>query len=255
MNDLATEEAVEDELQRVADVESANPTFTLPWRTVATILSSPFVRVAALVPLVGYLIIYGDAFQDWFNLSSIGSSLFLSGELRLRLFYYGGLMVLTATMIYWLAAPSLIKRFTDETQLRDYFFTSARPSDIEDAIDSLRSLNANRSSGSGLEYAFREKLLQFNKLTAAKIGDEREHRSLEKMIAVAKRGVAKKNRIIEKNKFEVLAYELVRLNYRYSQGCRNFARRGSYACAVIGIFLTLIPAVETLFMVLIIDFG
>lgn len=240
-------------LDAVAE-EAENPTFELPWRRIEVVLASPFVRVTALIPVIGYLIVYGDAFQDWFKPSSIGGSLFLSGDLRLRFLYYGGLMVIFALIIYWLFAPALIRRFKDELHLRDYFYASGMPADILEAIHELEKMARSKSAGINLESTFESKLGVYIQAANLRMSGAHECATLEDLIQRAHDAAdihARDMRVIE---LKDAGHDIVRLSYRYLQGNKRVLRRMCFLFAGAGIALTLVPAVETLLMVILIDF-
>lgn len=91
----------------------------IPWSSIAGIGNSAPARLTALVPLVGYLIIYNKIIADFFFLSinsiteSVGpaSILDLFRSLKLTFLYFGLLLFGMGAIIFALSAPSRIRRY------------------------------------------------------------------------------------------------------------------------------------------------
>ncbi len=97
------------------------------WSHASFLVRSPLVRIAATVPMAGYIILFGDAFDGAFGklfdfTGALGSShLLFSSEWKLRMVYYGGLIIGASLLIYILRCPSLSKRNHSDTEAIDEF--------------------------------------------------------------------------------------------------------------------------------------
>jgi hypothetical protein len=76
--------------------------------------SGNLVRVAAFVPVLGYLIIFNDGIAQYLTFHRIAPSdpdisFFLASETRLRLIYFGLISLGLAELLYILRRPHVIK--------------------------------------------------------------------------------------------------------------------------------------------------
>ena len=95
----------------------------LTWSNSTFLIKSPLVRIAATVPLLGYVILYGDAFSEieFFSFTDrLGADGFLfDSQTKVRMLYYGGLCILISFLIYLAACPRMCKRLASVEEARD----------------------------------------------------------------------------------------------------------------------------------------
>lgn len=87
--------------------------YVIGWKHVKHLLRLPAARLTLFVPLAAYLIIYSSEFEHWFDFAKLGEPFLFSADQKLRMIYYGGICVLIANAIFWLACPALAKQYDD----------------------------------------------------------------------------------------------------------------------------------------------
>jgi hypothetical protein len=91
---------------------------SLPWSVLNTIGSSPLVRATAIVPLIGYFIVFNAHVQNFLDIliRSPGDSAhtwifpIFESQVRMILVYYGLVMVGIGSFLFQLFCPSSIRR-------------------------------------------------------------------------------------------------------------------------------------------------
>lgn len=87
----------------------------LRWDAVKGIANNDFTRVVALIPIAGYLILFNDeiaAIASFDALAGVGeddrSPFFLDGLTKLRLVFFGSILVLCSFIVYRLFRPEVL---------------------------------------------------------------------------------------------------------------------------------------------------
>jgi len=111
----------------------------MQWSHSSFLIRSPLVRAAALVPTLGYVLLYGGVFSDLFDFTgALGEHAWtLSPSTKVRFLYYGGLMVLFALGLYLWRCPEICKRLHSYEQARDEFSRIGSPHDIHLILNRL----------------------------------------------------------------------------------------------------------------------
>jgi len=229
------------------------------WTGITKLIQSPAFRASSFLPVVGYMILYGDAFQGWFEFSVLGDDLILSSSLRLHFLYWGGILIFAATMLHIKFCPSLIKRFPDEGAYIDNFIIAFSPLPVVEAVDSLAKLTDGHHSraarftnlfmpiarsvghsddefkslaGKGVSILNREELDMLNV-------------RLRYLLASSRDGLEAQNHCVS----------LIEYNHAIQRAARPKIRMATVTLAVLGILLVSFPAFETFIRILILDIG
>lgn len=112
------------------------------WSRAAILVRSPIARLAASVPLLGYLVLYGDQFQGIFSFSEGALKtevLWLDTAARTRLLYYGALLIAIAVGIYLFRCPDICRRHKNHQLAVDEFVRIGSSEDILSAIKPIPS--------------------------------------------------------------------------------------------------------------------
>ena len=123
------------------------------WRVVSLVLSSPIVKASVLVPLVGYLLIYssgenGAPHPPWLNtLGLSGEPFWFSADAKLRMMYYGGILIMSAILVYWWKCPDQIKNHSTASEARSSFVRDANPAVVHQANERITRSFLNNKSG------------------------------------------------------------------------------------------------------------
>lgn len=92
------------------------------WRRSTRILRSPAIRVTALIPVLGYLIIFSSEMSGWLNTSVVGETFLLSPTDKIRMIYYGGAALVLALIIHTFWCPRTIKEFDNAALAMEDFW-------------------------------------------------------------------------------------------------------------------------------------
>ena len=113
----------------------------LKWSNSAFLIRSPVVRLAAAVPMLGYVVLYGDAFADLFDFTDSlgGEYLLFNAQLKARLVYYGSILIALALLIYRCRCPAICRRLNSKHDARDEY----------SRIGTIRDLLMNPLANSG----------------------------------------------------------------------------------------------------------
>ncbi|MEL8055762.1 MAG: hypothetical protein AAGK66_06390 [Pseudomonadota bacterium] len=84
----------------------------ISWEKASIIIKSPLVRLAAVVPTLGYVVLYGDQFSSLLEFTKAfdGREGLFSASEKSRMLYYGGLLIFCALVVYLLRCPAICKR-------------------------------------------------------------------------------------------------------------------------------------------------
>ena len=89
-------------------------------------------RIAAAVPTIGYFVLYGDAFSEMFSFTdTLGAEyLIFSASEKVRMLYYGGILIGAALLIYLWRCPAICKRVHSTHEAKDEFMRLGGASDL-----------------------------------------------------------------------------------------------------------------------------
>ena len=104
------------------------------WEHSAAILKSPVLRSAALLPLIGYLILLSESVATSLKFVGLDRTILFETEVKLHLLYYGGVLVLLSLFQYWIFCPQTNKRFANVHLLRDKFVRSGSIREVGSAV-------------------------------------------------------------------------------------------------------------------------
>lgn len=229
------------------------------WSWISKVIQSPLFRASSLVPVVGYMIIYGDAFRDWFTFDSLGEVAFLSPSARLRLLYWGGVLMLIATTVHSLFCPRLIKRFPDEDEYLDNFALSATPKSVIDAWHNLALLTSGHQSRaaklSNLLNSIARSIQVSDKPIMSVLGRDPTDVSADQFATATSQFRSYLGRSLDKVSIKEICLPLIAYNHSVTRTSKPTIRIFAVICAVLGICLAAIPALETCLRVLIMEFA
>jgi hypothetical protein len=96
------------------------------WDAVQGIANNDFTRVVALIPIVGYLILFNDKIAGIASFDALagvgeadGSPFFLDGLTKLRLVFFGSLSVLCSFLIYRLFRPEVLEASKNDLEFSE----------------------------------------------------------------------------------------------------------------------------------------
>lgn len=233
----------------------------ISWNKVKNSVQSPLFKTVSIVPIVGYLIIYGDQFQNWFDLSVIGEDLWLTGEARLRLLYYGGVCMVLAMIGQFLFCPLIIKQFSDVSKYVEHVHHNFRPTNIARAIWEISQFGRTARGSAAIESEARE---------AIEIIVGHANHKTHLLSGVSNKGLYNVDSGLLRSAFEQFGQSwsisanrlefrnscdrILALHYRLMNSHVRVAQRNfTLLLAVLGIGLVAIPAIETFIRILLID--
>jgi hypothetical protein len=109
------------------------------WQPSALLNRSRVVQACSLLPLLGYVVLWGDATQEFVKnvLSSdiaLGNSAYLPWTVKLHLLYIGSAMMLVGLIIYHVRCPRLIRKFVDEYDYWQFAVSIKSPQVLVDCL-------------------------------------------------------------------------------------------------------------------------
>lgn len=107
----------------------------LSWGGLSELHRMPVTRVATLMPVFGYLILFSQSFPDLLKYAdTLGTNYWFSTDTRLKLIYLGGLSLTGSMVLHFLFCPSAPRRYSDEMDLRDKFLRFGSATDVPNAM-------------------------------------------------------------------------------------------------------------------------
>lgn len=86
------------------------------WQYVERVVSNDLARIVGMVPLIGYLILFNDEIADMASFKAIAgvrgdiaSPFFLSSLTKMRLVFFGSLLLLLANLIFKVLRPQILE--------------------------------------------------------------------------------------------------------------------------------------------------
>ena len=227
------------------------------WTWITKVIQSPVFRISSFLPVVGYMILYGDAFQGWFRFSVLGDELVLSPSLRLHFLYWGGILIFAATAIQAFFCPALIKRFPDQDAYVDNFIIAYSPRPVVEAVNSLSRLTAGHHSRAArftnLFNPIAKSVGSSDKVFLSLVGKgvkDLNREELDKLNVSLRYLLASTTYRVEAQKHCV---SLIEYNHAIQTAARPTIRILTVALALVGILLASLPAFETFLRVIILD--
>lgn len=96
------------------------------WQTVKAVAKNDFTRVVALIPLAGYLILFNDEIArmvSFDTLAGVGetdsSPFLLDGLTKLRLVFFGSILVFLSFLIYRLFRPEVLEASNNDLEFSE----------------------------------------------------------------------------------------------------------------------------------------
>ncbi len=108
---------------------------TPDWRHVIGLLNSPVFRAVVFLPIIGYFILYTDAFHSLLSNHGLESDWILSLNERLSFVYSGGVSLLCAYAIYRTSCPPMIRESNSLELYLDRQKTTGSARDVLSAIE------------------------------------------------------------------------------------------------------------------------
>lgn len=231
------------------------------WEWITQVVQSPVFRTSSLLPIVGYMIIYGEAFQGWFEFKGLGEMLLLSASDRLRCLYWGGICMLISTSLHWGFCPRLIKRFPARSACVDNFVIAKRSQPVLQAVIDLAQLTGEHNSRKAQFSNLMNHILrilnpkdpEFMKLIAQgvpKLSEFERNRFLIQFGGLLTNAdTDKSDRLTEP------CIELISFSHTIQNGSRPILRITTIVFAIVGIALVVFPALDTFVRVVLIELG
>lgn len=255
-------------MQGFGDPTEQIPRSLFAWHRLAVFVSSPVFRSIALLPILGYLILYGDAFQGWFELSSIGEDLFLTGDQRLRSLYYGGIAMVVSMGGFALRCPSVVKRYpsnweyiSTEASMEDYrkvenalcdlaFGDTPRGVDVDREVGAIDGMQQHSAGGGiGLQLLL-DHYSSISPRTMSATSEVDADIMLETMLDLRRCWTDS----IKNVQFRYECRDLLEAHYLNATYSKFFSRYLVGVTGTVGVVLVSIPAIETLIRVVLLDF-
>lgn len=122
------------------------------WSFPASILRSPVLRIVALIPALGYTVLYSNQLHQFLDDTEVlGRAAIFSQLERMHLLFFGAMLVLVAFVIYLVACPEQVRRFKYAEDYANENLTLRRRHSLTDAIgQSLGSNNGRVRAGTGI---------------------------------------------------------------------------------------------------------
>ena len=91
------------------------------WSQLRTLAKSPIARATALIPVIGYAILWSSHFTEFLQYNeSLGPSFWFDTLERLYLIYLGASLTTLGVVIFELRCPKVTKKYADHEEILDY---------------------------------------------------------------------------------------------------------------------------------------
>lgn len=121
----------------------SDPYWYLPrWSQVAILARTRLPQLISLVPLLGYAVLWGGAFDSWMMQFHALGSLWFTPLTRIYLLYVGSVGVLAGMLVYWLCCPRPVQTFFDRRTYVQHMLQDAGYREIESVYFTLAPLNS-----------------------------------------------------------------------------------------------------------------
>jgi hypothetical protein len=107
------------------------------WHPSTRILRSSAIRAIALIPVLGYLIIFSSELSGWLNTTVIGDTFLIEPTTKIRMLYYGGVTLFVALLLHSKFCPDTVKNFDNAALAMDDFWRDGSPRKAHVAIQRL----------------------------------------------------------------------------------------------------------------------
>lgn len=112
----------------------SEPTF-LQWQSVSALSNNHVSRVAAMIPVIGYLLLYNDQIADALEFSALAGGVdtfMLSSSQKLRLSFVGSCALLIANLGSIIGAPKVLNTASSDIQFAEQVIESYSLSEIQE---------------------------------------------------------------------------------------------------------------------------
>ncbi|MEC8293565.1 MAG: hypothetical protein VX083_08725 [Pseudomonadota bacterium] len=113
---------------------SSEPRF-LQWQSVSALSNNHISRVAAMIPVIGYLLLYNDQIADALEFTTLANgkdTFILSSGQKLRLSFVGSCALLIANLGSVIGAPKVLNGASSDIQFADKVIDSYSLSEIQE---------------------------------------------------------------------------------------------------------------------------
>lgn len=252
--------------------------YNLKWSFIRSLGSSQLSKSTIFIPIIGYIILFGNEYQDYFKV------IFENYNYQKMIFlYYGFTLIAIGTILFSLTCPSIIKIYQSEEEYINgkLQIISGSPKSLEDLI--IEILHYNKHSFvidqkiydliydnfiSIYYYLLKnpsKKITDYDDFTELDISlsSKNPNTTPEKMISDIKKyycniDIKSRQNIIESLKLEAdskhstityrqLVEQLLSSHYFFENHSKSFFKLSCYFLFFSGIILVLIPSLITLF--------
>lgn len=117
---------------------------TPKWSHAAFLARTRLPLIASLVPVLGYAVLWSDAFnQSIMRLEALGHRQWFDPLTRIEFLYTGGVMVLAGMIVFWLRCPWQLRTFTDRTEYSSWIREGLQSNEAARAGRAVRRLTGN----------------------------------------------------------------------------------------------------------------
>ena len=243
----------------------------LSWGGLSSLHKLPVVKAATLVPVLGYVIIFSEALPDFFKyIDVIEVHQIIPSSIRLKMVYFGGVFIAFSMLLHYFFCPPASKKYANADQLREKYTRFGSPSDVPEALLKIGSTNylyhrrpilleglmlylrSYLSLTRGSEYETLQKTNLYQDLVSSFKGDKKLNRRdrFDAYLMLLGPSIEWAEANPENQQLRETSIKLL-TNYLHAS---NFARPYLLAlalmCAVGGTILIILPALETVYLVI-----
>lgn len=210
------------------------------WVTLKGIGASYLSTITIAVPLIGYLIFFGNYTNGVYTIDVgvIGKYDIVYGEkfdfIRLKMTYVGLSIIGFATILFKIFCPNEVNSYKDERNYIESSISTSFTSEVHRKIDDINSWSWRKQFVEGIRNFSDDEVQEFNKSRAAK--------------STNPKGM-KLNRSDWLEKNQDLLNEVYSITYKNKNASFIFARYAALLGYVLGFILILIPSLQIFYSV------
>ncbi len=217
------------------------------WNSIRSVGNSQIVRASILVPVIGYILLYGSAFREWFSFvneiseaTSLNSNSWIEYFIsisRFHMLYFSLVFLSIGSVIYQICCPKIIKNYRSPGE---YFKEEGR----SDLVFIISLLDEIRSGGnfSISERRFRNEVNELKEIYFKDNQISSPAGSLKKLGKIELKDYV--------NSTDV-AFALMHIIYSWRDTQSPIARWASFSFFVVGFLLLFLNALQILMLVII----
>lgn len=218
--------------------------YNFQWENYTFLFHGNIARVSAFVPLFGYLIIFNDGISQYLTFEKLApkeiGTLFISSDARLRLVYFGLIMLGVSELIYVLRRPHVIRLGKDFFSFKEKVLSLASPRYFSEIHYSLKSSGFDPYTQGGKYY-------------------DRDYEDFIEVCTGARPGTSIKEAYEKgksanwdeaRNRFEPLLTGMLEEKYFMEGRKRRFSLSLALFFALLGYIFLAIPSIELLLRVI-----